>query len=110
MVSLTQILEWVKLEHLIERCGGFDNPVDWDWYVVVIHCGFFSVLSSYFLIFRMEVLSPEELQRLSIGRILYHRPRIAFMDEATSALGYEIEMAIYRLLKEVQAQTFCFIN
>ena len=45
-------------------------------------------------------LSLGEQQRLAIGRVLLNRPRIVFLDEASSAMDEGLEHAMYQLLRE----------
>uniref|UniRef100_A0AAF5HYZ1 ABC transporter domain-containing protein n=1 Tax=Strongyloides stercoralis TaxID=6248 RepID=A0AAF5HYZ1_STRER len=71
------ILQSLHLTNLQNRCGGLDSPIDFDL---------------------NENLSPGELQRLAIARILYHKPKFAFLDESTSAVGLGMETIIYKLL------------
>ena len=43
-----------------------------------------------------EALSPGEAQRLAFLRLFYHRPDLAFLDEATSAISVDLEEALMR--------------
>merc|ERR1711892_434540 len=45
-------------------------------------------------------LSPGERQRLLFSRLLFRRPSLALLDEASSAIGEEIEARLYGALKE----------
>jgi putative ATP-binding cassette transporter len=47
-----------------------------------------------------RILSLGEQQRLAIGRVLLNRPRLVFLDEASSALDEGLEHTMYRLLRE----------
>lgn len=60
---------------LVERCGGLDKEPEWNWY---------------------DILSPGEQQRLAFIRLLYHRPALAVIDEATSALSEDMEVELYQ--------------
>jgi hypothetical protein len=46
-----------------------------------------------------DVLSPGELQRLSVARVLLHMPQLAVLDEATSALPDAAAVELYRQLQ-----------
>lgn len=45
-----------------------------------------------------HILSLGEQQRLAMARVLYHRPSVVFLDEATASLDEGLEDALYRLL------------
>lgn len=47
-----------------------------------------------------HTLSLGEQQRLAFGRLLLAAPRVAFLDEATSAMDEGLEDALYRLLRQ----------
>ena len=56
----------IKNLGLLERCHGLDTEPDWNWY---------------------DVLSPGEAQRLAFVRLYVHKPVLAVLDEATSAIS-----------------------
>jgi ABC-type uncharacterized transport system fused permease/ATPase subunit len=66
---LAEVLESVRLGHLMDRCDGFDSTVEW-----------------------ASVLSLGEQQRLAFARLLLSRPALVLMDESTSALDEHNEV------------------
>lgn len=77
--ELVQLLELCDLAGLVERCGGLGGQDVTNWYTQ---------------------LSPGEQQRVAWVRLLYHSPRLAFLDEATSAVSEDLECAMYQGAKE----------
>ena len=70
---LVEALERVNLGHL---AGRLDEVADW-----------------------ARILSIGEQQRLAFARVLFNRPAIVFLDEATSATDEGLEHALYSLLR-----------
>jgi putative ATP-binding cassette transporter len=70
---LRQVLQMVQLSHLRDR---IEDDLDWS-----------------------RVLSPGERQRLAFARILVNRPRLVFLDEATSAVDEGTEYTLYTLVR-----------
>lgn len=73
--QLTQLLNEVALEKLLEKHGGLDAEKDWS-----------------------RVLSLGEQQRIAFARVLLVRPKYLFLDEATSAVDLATEAMLYKRL------------
>jgi ATP-binding cassette subfamily D (ALD) protein 3 len=74
--ELEDLLVTVKLEYLVSREGGFDKENDWN-----------------------DVLSGGEKQRMAMGRLIYHKPTYAILDECTSAVSMDVEGLLYTHMK-----------
>ncbi|KAI3434840.1 hypothetical protein D9Q98_002895 [Chlorella vulgaris] len=82
--ELRGLLDAVCLPSLLARVGGLDAELDW-----------------------AHILSLGEQQRVSVARLLHHKPAVAFLDEATSALDTATERQLYGRLQQHCA---CFIS
>ena len=72
--EMIEVLKQVSLGHLQDR---LDQEQDWT-----------------------RILSLGEQQRLAFARLLLHKPKVAFLDEATASMDEGLEDTMYRLLKE----------
>lgn len=74
LAKITWVLEQVQLAHLQDR---LEQEQDWS-----------------------RILSLGEQQRLAFARLLLHKPKVAFLDEASASLDEGMEHAMYRLIRE----------
>ena len=74
LAKITRVLEQVQLAHLQDR---LEQEQDWG-----------------------RILSLGEQQRLAFARLLLHKPKVAFLDEASASLDEGMEHAMYRLIRE----------
>ncbi|KAK8767439.1 hypothetical protein V5799_005783 [Amblyomma americanum] len=72
--EMVALLELTGLKHLLDSANNLDSEMDAAWY---------------------DTLSPGERQRLSWARLLYRRPKLALMDEATAAIDPELASTLY---------------
>ncbi|XP_053331604.1 lysosomal cobalamin transporter ABCD4 [Spea bombifrons] len=77
---IVRSLDMAGLASLVNRTGGLDQKVEWNW---------------------SEVLSPGEMQRLGFSRLFYLQPKYAVLDEASSALGEDAETELYRRCQQM---------
>ncbi|SDD96564.1 ABC transporter ATP-binding protein/permease [Rhodococcus tukisamuensis] len=70
---IRETLRKVQLGNLVDR---LDEQADW-----------------------VKILSPGEQQRIAFARIVLIRPKLAFLDEATSAVDEGLEYALYDLIR-----------
>ena len=71
----------VGLAGLVEYAGGhIDLDQGWIW---------------------EQKLSPGQIQKIQFARLIYHKPLLAFLDEATSSLGLTEERVLYEMCKSL---------
>jgi putative ATP-binding cassette transporter len=73
--ELMEVLEQVRLSDMLIRVGGLDAVLDWP-----------------------NILGTGEQQRIAFARVLLAKPKLVFLDEATTAMDRTMEAILYRAL------------